>query len=70
MKIVLPLLAENTIKVKETNEILVYLVLNKNLYERTKKFYFANKGPSSQGYAFFPVVMYGCESWTVKKAEC
>ena len=30
--------------------------------------YFANKGPSSQGYGF-PVVMYGCESWTVKKAE-
>ena len=28
----------------------------------------ANKGPSSQGYGF-PVVMYGCESWTVKKAE-
>ena len=27
-----------------------------------------NKGPSSQGYGF-PVVMYGCESWTVKKAE-
>ena len=28
-------------------------------------------GPSSQGYGFsvFPVVMYGCESWTVKKAE-
>ena len=19
---------------------------------------------------FFPVVMYGCDSWTVKKAEC
>ena len=31
--------------------------------------YFANKGPSSQGYGF-PVVMYGCESWSVKKAEC
>ena len=30
--------------------------------------YFANKGPSSQGNGF-PVVMYGCESWTVKKAE-
>ena len=29
--------------------------------------YFANKGPSSQGG---PVVMYGCESWTIKKAEC
>ena len=26
-------------------------------------------GPSSQGDVF-PVVMYGCESWTVKKAEC
>ena len=30
--------------------------------------YFANKGPSSQGNGF-PVVMYGFESWTVKKAE-
>ena len=27
------------------------------------------KGPSSQSYGF-SVVMYGCESWTVKKAEC
>ena len=34
-----------------------------------QRHYFANKGPSSQGYVF-PVVMYGCESWTVKKAEC
>ena len=25
-------------------------------------------GFSSQGYGF-PVVMYGCESWTIKKAE-
>ena len=24
----------------------------------------------SQHQIFFPVVMYGCESWTVKKAEC
>ena len=24
--------------------------------------------PSSQSYGF-PVVMYGCESWTIKKAE-
>ena len=29
--------------------------------------YLTNKGPPSQG---FPVVMYGCESWTIKKAEC
>ena len=31
------------------------------------KDYFANKGPSSQNSSF-PVVMYGCESWTIKKA--
>ena len=31
--------------------------------------YFANKDPSSQSYVFFPVVVYGCESWTIKKAE-
>ena len=33
-----------------------------------QRHYFANKGPSSQGYGF-PVVMYGYESWTIKKAE-
>ena len=33
-----------------------------------QRHYFANKGPSSQGYGF-PVVMYGCESWTIEKAE-
>ena len=27
------------------------------------------KGPSNQSMVF-PVVMYGCESWTIKKAEC
>ena len=33
---------------------------------------FVNKGLSSQDYVdvvVFPVVMYGCESWTIKKAE-
>src|SRR5574340_74105 len=35
---------------------------------KKQRHYFANKGPSSQSYGF-PVVMYGCESWTVKKAE-
>ena len=30
--------------------------------------YFANKRLSSQGYGFFPVVMYGCKSWIIKKA--
>ena len=33
-----------------------------------KRHYFVNKGPSSQAMVF-SVVMYGCESWTIKKAE-
>ena len=35
---------------------------------KSQRHYFANKGPSKA--MVFPVVMYGCESWTVKKAEC
>ena len=35
---------------------------------KKQRHYFANKGPPSQGYGF-PMVMCGCESWTVKKAE-
>ena len=35
----------------------------------SQRHYFANKGPSIKAMVF-PVVMYGCESWTVKKAEC
>ena len=38
-------------------------------YIKKQRHYFANKGLSSQGY-IFPVVMYGCKSWTIKKAEC
>ena len=37
-----------------------------NFHIKKHRHYFANKGPSSQ---VFPVVMYGCESWTIKKAE-
>ena len=40
-----------------------------NLESRLKsRHYFVNKGQSSQGYGF-PMVIYGCESWTIKKAE-
>ena len=38
-------------------------------YIKKQRPYFANKGPSSQSYGF-PVVIYGCESWTIKKSEC
>ena len=38
--------------------------------QRIKKWehHFANRGVYSQSYSF-PLVMYGCESWTIKKAE-
>ena len=35
---------------------------------KKQRHYFANKGPPSQSYGF-PVVMCGCKSWTIKKAE-
>ena len=35
---------------------------------KKQRHYFADKGPSSQSYGF-PVVIYGCESWTIKIAE-
>ena len=37
-------------------------------HTRKQRHYFTNKSPSSQSYVF-PVVMYGCESWPLKKAE-
>ena len=36
---------------------------------KKQRHYFTNKGPSSQSCGF-PLVMYGCESWTIKKDEC
>ena len=33
-----------------------------------QRHYFVNKGLSSQAMVF-PIVMYGCESWTINKAE-
>ena len=35
---------------------------------KKQRHYFANKGLSTKAMVF-PVVMYGCESWTIKKAE-
>ena len=47
----------------------------KNTYDKPRqgikkqRHHFANKGLYNQSCGF-PVVMYGCESWTIKKAEC
>ena len=35
---------------------------------KKQRHYFANKDPLVK-VMVFPVVMYGCESWTIKKAE-
>ena len=44
-------------------------------WHRTTSIYFTHRPTGQLGGLFhvflvFPVVMYGCESWTVKKAEC
>ena len=36
---------------------------------KKQRHYFVNKGPSSRAVVF-PIVIYGCESWTIKKAKC
>ena len=53
------------------------LALWKKIYDKPRqhikkqRYHFANKGPCSQNVkaTVFPVVMYRCESWTIKKAE-
>ena len=34
-----------------------------------QRHYFVSKDPLVKAMVF-PVVMYGCESWTIRKAEC
>ena len=36
---------------------------------KKQRHHFANKSPYSKAMVF-PIVMYECESWTIKKAEC
>ena len=36
---------------------------------KKQRYHFANEGSSSLSYGF-PVVMYGCDSWSIKKADC
>ena len=56
-----------------SHEVKKYLVLGRKAMSNLDSIlkirpYFADKGPSSK-VMVFPVVMYGYESWTVKKAE-
>ena len=55
-----------------SHEIKRCLLLGRNYDQlrqhiKQQRHYFADNGPSSQSYGFL-VVMYGCESWTIKKA--
>ena len=54
-----------------SHEIQRCLLLERNArqYIKKQRYHFADKGLSSHSYGF-TVVMYGCESWTIKKAEC
>ena len=46
--------------------------MSSNIHHRKQLFTLNNscKDLSSQSYGFFQVVMYGCESWAIKKAKC
>ena len=60
---------------------LTYCIRNKTSYPwkksydrlrqhvKKKRHHFAQKSPYNQNYGF-SVVMYACESWTIKKVEC
>ena len=37
---------------------------------KKQRHYFANKSPSMVKAMVFPVITCGCESWTIKEAEC
>ena len=53
-----------------SHEIKRYLLLEEKLLTNPdnvlkSRYHLADKGP----YMVFPVVLYGCEKWTIKKAE-
>jgi len=45
-----------------------YYIRDLSICIKKQKYYFVNKGHLVKAM-IFPVVMYGCESWTIKKAE-
>ena len=57
------------------HEIKRCLLLGKKSYDKPRqcikeqRLHFADKAHIVKAMVF-PVVMYGCESWTIKKAEC
>ena len=60
---------------KSLQTVTAAMKLEDACYDKTRqcikkqRHHFADKGLYSQSYVFFPLDMYECESWTVKKAE-
>ena len=52
-----------------SHEIKRHLLLGRKTMTNPNSILKTNKGPYSQSCGF-PVVMHGCECWTIKKAEC
>ena len=47
-----------------------YIMTNLDSIFKSRGITFPTKVCLVKAMVFFPVVMYGCESWTIKKAEC
>ena len=57
----------NTLKLLSL--VLLFLLVTIDLKQiKKQRHHFANKGPYSPSY-IFPVVMFRCESWPIKKTE-
>ena len=52
---------------KAMTNLYINLYILKTLHVKKHRHYFVDKGPFSQRYGFS---IYGCESWTIRKAEC
>ena len=58
-----------------SHEIKRCMLLGKKNYDQPRqhikkqRHYFVNKGPFSHYAMVFPLVVYRCESWTIKQAE-
>ena len=55
---------------KDTKELIYQLSYQRSQPTQPIKSRHITLLTSNQSYVFFPVVFYGCEGWTIKKAEC
>ena len=58
------------LSVDKSRPLMFFFFLNFLFCVGKQRHYSADKGPYIVKAMVFPVVPYGCESWTIKKAEC